>query len=47
MQKPEGRRQVGTTKYKWDNIKMDFRETGCVVLAGFIWFRISTRGRLL
>jgi hypothetical protein len=27
--KPEGKRQVGTPKYRWkDNIKMDVRETG-------------------
>jgi hypothetical protein len=44
--KSEGMRQLRTPTYKWDNIKMDFSETGCVVLAGIIWLRTSTSGKL-
>jgi hypothetical protein len=30
-----------------DNIKMDFKETGCKVWTGLIWLRTGTSGRLL
>jgi hypothetical protein len=45
--KPEGKRQLGRHRRRWeDNIKMDRREDG-MVWTGFMWFRIGTSGELL
>ena len=42
MGKPEGKRQLGRTRRRWeDNIKMDLREVGGVE-TGWIWLRIGT-----
>jgi hypothetical protein len=46
--KPEGKKPQGRPRRKWvDNIKIDFREIGCLIWAGLIWLRIGTGGRLL
>jgi len=45
MGKPEGKRQLGRPRYRWeDNIKMDLQEVGCGVWTGLIWLRIGTGG---
>jgi hypothetical protein len=46
--KTEGNRSLGRHRCKWeDNIKMDLREVGWDMRAGFIWFRIRTSGILV
>jgi hypothetical protein len=48
MRKPEGKRPIGRPRRRSeDNIKMDRREVGCVVLTGLFWLRIGTSGGLL
>jgi hypothetical protein len=43
MAKPEEKRPLGRPRNGWvDNIKMDLREIGGVVLTGSIWFRTGT-----
>jgi hypothetical protein len=45
--KPEGKRPLGRLRRRWeDNIKMDLREMGWVVLTGLIWPRIGSSGRI-
>jgi hypothetical protein len=44
----EGTRPLGRPVRTWKgDVKMDFREIGWVVWAGFIWLRIGTSGDLL
>jgi hypothetical protein len=46
--KPEGRRPLGSQRYRWvDSIKMGYRELDGVVWTGLIWLRIGTSGGLL
>ena len=46
--KPEGKRQLGRPRRRWeDNIKMDLQEVGGVVGTGWSWLRIGTGGRHL
>jgi hypothetical protein len=46
--KPEGKRKLGRSRRRCeDNIKMDLRKLGYVVLTGLIWLRIGTSGGLL
>jgi hypothetical protein len=45
--KPEGTRPLGRPRSRWEDIKMEFKETGWVRWATFIWFRIGTSGELL
>jgi hypothetical protein len=43
--KPEGNRQLGRPKYRWeDNIKMDLQEVGWRAWTGLMWLRIRTGG---
>ena len=46
--KPEGKRQLGRPRRRWeDNIKMDLEEVEGVVGTGWSWLRIGTvSGRL-
>jgi hypothetical protein len=37
--KPEGKRPLGKPRYRWEDIKMDLQEVGCV---GKDWLRIGT-----
>jgi hypothetical protein len=32
MGKPEGKRSLGRPRNRWENVKMDVREIGCVVM---------------
>jgi hypothetical protein len=43
----EGRRPLGRTRRRWDNIKMDLQEVGLGAWTGLIWLRIGTGGGLL
>jgi hypothetical protein len=46
--KPEGKRRLGRRTHRWvDNIKIDLREIGGMVLIGLIWLRIGTSVGLL
>ena len=47
--KPEGKRPLGRPRRRWeDNIKMDLREVGCVILEnGEILLKIGTNGELM
>jgi 3-oxoacyl-ACP reductase-like protein len=37
--KPEGKRPLGRPRHRWeDNIKMDFKEAGCV---GTVWIEMA------
>jgi hypothetical protein len=37
--KPDGKRPLGRTRYKWkDNIKMDLEEVGC---GGMVWIDVA------
>jgi hypothetical protein len=46
--KPEGKRQLGRPRRRWeDNIKMDLLEVGVGLWTGSIWLRIGTGGRHL
>jgi hypothetical protein len=46
--KPEGRRQLGRPRRRWeDGIRMDLEEIGSGVCSGFTWRRIGTVGELL
>jgi hypothetical protein len=48
MGKPEGKRQLGRPRRRWeDNIKMDLKLQDEVVWTGLIWLRIGTIGGLL
>jgi hypothetical protein len=48
LETTEGKGPLGRHRYKWeDNIKMDFRDVGWDMRAGFIWFRIGTSGILV
>jgi len=38
MWKPEGKRPHGRTKDRWNNIKMDLQELGCV---GMAWMELA------
>jgi hypothetical protein len=45
--KPEGKRQLGRTRHRWENnIKMDLQEVGEgeVVGTGWSWLSIGTNG---
>ena len=43
MGKPEGKRQFGRPRSRWeDNIKMDLQEVGWRAWNGSMWFRIGT-----
>jgi hypothetical protein len=45
--KPEGKRELGRPRRRWeDNIRMDLREDG-VVWTGLICLKIGTSGRFL
>jgi hypothetical protein len=40
VEKPEGKRQLGRTRLKWeDNIKMELQEAGCV--GGMDWIELA------
>jgi len=41
-----GRRRIHRLRWE-DNVKMDFRETGCEVWTGFMWLRIRSNGESL
>jgi hypothetical protein len=46
--KPEGKRQLGRSRRRWDDgIKMDLEEIRWRVWSGFAWLRIGTVGGLL
>jgi hypothetical protein len=47
--KPEGKRPLGRSTRRWENIKMDLRETGWSGMdwINLIWLRIGTSGGLL
>jgi hypothetical protein len=48
VRKPEGKTPLGRHKRRLvDNSKMDLREVGWMVLAGFIWLKVGTNGELL
>jgi hypothetical protein len=47
MGKPEGRRPLGRSRRRWEDIKMDLREVGWRAWAGWVWLRIGTGGGLL
>ena len=48
MGKPEGKRQLGRPRRKWeDNIKMDLQEVDLGEWTGSNWRRIGTGGRHL
>jgi hypothetical protein len=48
MGKTKGKRPLGRQRRRWvDNVKIDIREIGWDGMAGSIWFRIGTSGRLL
>jgi hypothetical protein len=40
--KPEGKRPLGRTRRRWDNIRMDLQEVGA--WTGLGWLRIETGG---
>ena len=43
--KPEGKRQLGRPRLRWDdNIKMDHQEVRCGIWTGSSWLRIGTGG---
>jgi hypothetical protein len=47
VREPEGKRPFwGLRRRREDDINMDLREKGCVLIA-FMWLRIRTRGGLL
>jgi hypothetical protein len=46
--KPEGKSPPGRPTCRWEDIRMDLKETeGGKEWTGFIWLRIGTRGRFL
>ena len=46
--KPEGKRQLGRPRLRWDdNIKMDLQKWKRVVGTGWSWLRIGTSGERL
>jgi hypothetical protein len=48
VRKPKGKGSLRRPRRRWmDNIKMDLRKIGWVVLTGFMWLRIGTSGCLL
>jgi hypothetical protein len=45
--KPEGQKSLGRLRCTWDNtIKMILKKYGVKMLAGFIWLRLGSSGRL-
>jgi hypothetical protein len=40
--KPVGKRPIGRSRLRWDNIKMDLQEVGHGVWTGSSWLRIGT-----
>jgi hypothetical protein len=46
VRKAEGKRPVGRTRRRWDDIRSDLGEIGWKVWTGFIWLRIGTTGGL-
>jgi len=42
--KPEGKRQLGRTRRRWEDIKMDLQEVGYGAWTGLIRLRIGTGG---
>jgi len=42
--KPEGKKQLGRPKRRWEDIKMDLQEVRCGAWTGLIWLRIGTGG---
>jgi hypothetical protein len=45
--KPERKRQLGRSRRRWEDIKMDLQEVGWGAWTGLIWLRIGTGGGLL
>jgi hypothetical protein len=46
--KPEGKRQLGKPRCKWeDNIEMGLQQIGWKTSTGLTWLRIGTGGGLL
>jgi hypothetical protein len=47
FEKPERKRPLGKHRQRWENnTKMDLREIGREMWAGFIWLKIGTSGGL-
>jgi len=44
VRKPEGKRPLGRTRRRWEDIKMDLQEVGYGAWTGLIRLRIGTGG---
>jgi hypothetical protein len=48
VRKPKGKRQLGRSRYRWENgIRMDLLEIGSGLWNGFNWLRKEAGGELL
>ena len=47
MGKPEVKRPLGRSRYRWNNVKMDFKKMWDGGWTGLFWLRIATGDGLL